>query len=176
MDDPANRIPHDVLGNDGIARQKQRQLDVQRRFQKMRDETAGKENGADDEPDQHRAVFAFLVPAVLVPAAAAVAVLVMPVFVTAAFAVFAALAVLVLVMMLMMMLVTAAFAVLMMLVFHKNLPNIQWLLNHSTGGRKKNARSFAQMIQAEVEDLFDMLVGKRVEHILPLAAKVDKVR
>ena len=104
---------------------------------------------------------------VMMPAAAAVIVLVfmlMFVFVTAAFAVFAALAVL----MFMLMLV-------MMLMFHKNLPNVQWLLNRSTNGRKKNARSFAQMIQTEVEDLFDMLVGKGVEYVMPLATEAHKV-
>jgi len=40
---------------------------------------------------------------------------------------------------------------------------------------KKNARSFAQMIQTEVEDLFDVLIGKGIEHVLPLAAKLNKV-
>ena len=117
---------------------------------------------------------------VMMPAAAAVIVLVfmlvlMPVFVTAAFAVFAALAVLMFMMFVFAALAVLMFMLVMMLVFHKNLPNIQWLLNRSTNGRKKNARSFAQMIQTEVQDLFDVLVGKGVEHVLPLAAEADEV-
>ena len=118
-------------------------------------------------------------PAVLVSAAAAVAVIVM---MSAAAAVLMFMRMLVFV----MMLVTAAFAVfaafsvlvlmlVMMLVFHKNLQNVQWLLNRSTNRRKKNARSFAQMIQTKVEDLFDVLVGKGVKHVLPLAAKAHEV-
>lgn len=85
----------------------------------------------------------------------------------------------------MMMLVrVAAFAVLvlmlvMMLVFlmfaHKNLRKIQWLLKCSTIGSKENARLFAQMIETEVQDLFDVLVGEGIEHVLPFAAKLDEV-
>ncbi len=97
----------------------------------------------------------------------------------------AALAVLVVVVMLMLM---AAFTVFVMLMFvrmtafavfvfaHRNPRKIQWLLKYSTIGRKKNARLLAQMIEAEVQDLLDVLIGKRVKDVLPLAAKAHKVR
>lgn len=35
---------------------------------------------------------------------------------------------------------------------------------------------FAQMIQSEVNDSFHVLVGKGIEHILPVAAELDEVR
>ena len=118
--------------------------------------------------------------AVMMPAAAGVLVLV-----TVTLAVIAAALMLVFVFMLMLVLVrVAAFAMLvlmlvMMLVFlmfaHKNLRKIQWLLKCSTIGSKENARLFAQMIETEVQDLFDVLVGEGIEHVLPFAAKLDEV-
>ena len=66
--------------------------------------------------------------------------------------------------------------VLMFMMFAHRTSEIQWLLNHSTNRRKKNARLFAQMIQTEIEDRLDMLVGKGVKDILSLAAELDEVR
>lgn len=39
-----------------------------------------------------------------------------------------------------------------------------------------NALLLAQMVEAEVQDLLDVLVGERVKDVLPLAAKTHEVR
>jgi hypothetical protein len=94
--------------------------------------------------------------------------------------VMAALAVFMLV--LVLVFVVTALAVLMfMLVLvtmlaHKNLRKIQWLLKYSTIRSKENARLFAQMIQPEVQDLFDVFIRKGIEHVLSLPAEPDEVR
>lgn len=119
---------------------------------------------------------------VMMPAAAAVLMMLvpfafavltatlMPVLVTAALAV--------LMLMFVLVLVTAALAVLMLMLVmfaHKNLRKKQWLFKCSTIRSKENVRLFAQMIEPEIQDLLDVLVGKGIEHVLPFTAKPDEV-
>jgi hypothetical protein len=122
---------------------------------------------------------------VMMPAAAAALVMLVPlacaVFAAALMLMFVFVVVMtaLVVFMFMLVLVMAALAVFMlvlvMMLAHKNLRKIQWLLKYSTIRSKENARLFAQMIQPEVQDLFDVFIRKGIEHVLPFTAKPDEV-
>ena len=150
MQNAPHGVQNHVVRNHAVTGKKERQFDVQRRFAKMRDQSARKQYATRDQADQHRPLFAVLMPAVLMSAAAGIAVLVFVMMSAAAGALVfvlmpagAGAAVLVPV----MMSAAAGIAVLvpvMMLVFHKKPPKRTMIAQSFNYAAKKECACYSR--------------------------------